>query len=564
MACSLESFEIRFGRADFCCAVGFRPHLALSFEPISETIIIPLTALNAETCSIDLGCGRAINYVTSGNVRDSAVQINLLEKNDFDEFQKIGFAHFRLRNGSYEGSLWFNSIYDSSFELGTIDVCAKIILKNASYSPVKVKKRPKSSTKRPKTAPKWRSRAKHTENAAKNIEEKILDIRQVQPESKFLKNGSVAEVADVGAHANAPPALFYKSAKCVSSEWQHLDTQSILEKLKNGTEQNDKTPTKPVEHRVLFTPPPPPQIDVSKLSSADLGSCPLVAQILSELSLLSTTPKLTQKTSNSLHESAAEAIETLKMYFGQIKSPTNDELEQASTVDDRFDTDSTVPIATRRHTAPAEPSGALSCGSLHPSNSRLRQNVHSGTYDRYGRPTFKPVYSDISIGKPFPSEAMSIEKMVEKEVQVQSSFSNVRSANLEQKSTQTDTGGGLRQQTVLQLDIGGTAPPPPPTPTPRSTNHSTKTSVHISMPSVTASDDLRTVSQTSLRSSSKYSQSSAQYSDDFDEESSDSSISEHESIFEKSEVSRNSFKMIPQRSRSPELKPRSARKPQQI
>ena len=147
MACSLESFEIRFGRADFCCAVGFRPHLgnrllitnpyygwmflirpflsfwhiyrssysgsktarrpliiiistcslALSFEPISETIIIPLTALNVETCSNDLGCGRAINYVTSGNVRDSTVQINLLEKSDFDEFQKIGFAHFRLR-----------------------------------------------------------------------------------------------------------------------------------------------------------------------------------------------------------------------------------------------------------------------------------------------------------------------------------------------------------------------------------------------------------------------------------------------------------------------------------
>ena len=96
---SLETFEIRFGRADFCCAVGFRPHLGIKFEPISETISLPLNRLNAETTTLNLGVGRSITYSTEDDVSNSKIFLQLLEKNDFEEFQNIATAEFSLRYG---------------------------------------------------------------------------------------------------------------------------------------------------------------------------------------------------------------------------------------------------------------------------------------------------------------------------------------------------------------------------------------------------------------------------------------------------------------------------------
>lgn len=94
---SLETFQIRFGRAEFCCAVGFRPHIGIKFEPIAENISVPLTRLNAETTSANLATGRSITYSTTDNVQNSNISLQLLERNDFDEFQKIATAHFALR-----------------------------------------------------------------------------------------------------------------------------------------------------------------------------------------------------------------------------------------------------------------------------------------------------------------------------------------------------------------------------------------------------------------------------------------------------------------------------------
>jgi len=35
----LETFEIRFGRAEFGCGIGFKPHIAIGFGPLEEKIL---------------------------------------------------------------------------------------------------------------------------------------------------------------------------------------------------------------------------------------------------------------------------------------------------------------------------------------------------------------------------------------------------------------------------------------------------------------------------------------------------------------------------------------------
>jgi len=535
---SIESFEIRFGRADFCCAVGFRPHLALHFEPIAENICISLDKLNAETTSANLGIGRCVTYVTNANVRSPKVSLQLLEKNDFNEFQKIATADFFLKNGSYEGSVWFTSLYDNTFELGTIDVCAQIIIKDPSYNPEKTKgrKKKKSKSRRPKTAP------------CKSVPDSsdILDISRIQPEISRLKLIKSIDCADVGAASNPPP-LFYRSmAPITASAWQPVDSARIIEKLKNGTE---------VPRPVIVPPKPIGDARVLKPSEASthIKECPLVTQIIDELNLLNSQYNL-GRGRDLFPTQTVDAIRTLKEYTKAVSStnmvPVNDE-----------DNESTVPIAHRRHTAP--PMSNSNC-SLRASHSRIRQNVHSGTYDRYGRPTFKPVYSSTSLTKATVDSAISVQSFVSNRssrcdmtrhnVSAQSSRTDLHKRP-EQKcaTTQTTQGASLRQQTVLAVDIGGIdvkPSPPPPTPTPRSTtNQSTKTSLHISMPS--------------LASVTSMSQTSIQYSDDFVQESvissSSSSASDlEEDIFEKSRS--DSFNMTPQRSQSPQVGRKSSRK----
>jgi hypothetical protein len=94
---SLQSFEIRFGRADFYCAIGFQPFLGIHFEPISEHISVPLPRLNAETTSANLDTGKSITYSTADNTRSARVTLKLLDKNDVGEFSHIGTGNFNLR-----------------------------------------------------------------------------------------------------------------------------------------------------------------------------------------------------------------------------------------------------------------------------------------------------------------------------------------------------------------------------------------------------------------------------------------------------------------------------------
>lgn len=117
----------------------------------------------------------------------------------------------------------------------------------------------------------------------------------------------------------------------------------------------------------------------------------------------------------------------------------------------------------------------------------------------------------------------------------------------------------LTQQTVLNVDLMdqskiGISTPPPPTPTPRSmTNQSLKTSLHISLPSVTDSMT-NIVTDTVSHSVTSVSQTSQQYSDDFTND--DSSISTERSLDESFEKSRSIKVMLPQRSASPLIKAR--------
>lgn len=50
----------------------------------------------------------------------------LLEKNDYGEYQKISESYFQLENGFYSNDVAFASVYDKTFELGTIYVMAEI------------------------------------------------------------------------------------------------------------------------------------------------------------------------------------------------------------------------------------------------------------------------------------------------------------------------------------------------------------------------------------------------------------------------------------------------------
>ena len=73
---SLETFEIRLIRAEFTCAVGFRPHLVIRFEPIEENILLPLPNLNAEILCDNLAAGRMITYSTNHDVKNSKVYLD--------------------------------------------------------------------------------------------------------------------------------------------------------------------------------------------------------------------------------------------------------------------------------------------------------------------------------------------------------------------------------------------------------------------------------------------------------------------------------------------------------
>ena len=71
---------------------------------------------------------------------------------------------------------------------------------------------------------------------------------------------------------------------------------------------------------------------------------------------------------------------------------------------------STVPVVTRRASSPNIK--CRSSTSLRQSTSRLRQDLPSGTYDRYGRPTLKPVYSGIFGKKSTVDASISVQSLV--------------------------------------------------------------------------------------------------------------------------------------------------------
>ena len=205
------------------------------------------------------------------------------------------------------------------------------------------------------------------------------------------------------------------------------------------------------------------------------------------------------------------------------------------------------PVITRRSSQLNVSHSRTSIG-LVSSNSRLRQNVNSGTYDRYGRPTLKPVFSDRNL--PIFSRSIStcsIEKdSPEKRATYLQNLEEDEPIEKEKKCIETQTfsatNNSLKQQTVLSIDILGRnlrGPTPAPSPSPRSrTNHSALTSVHISLPSI-ASETATSLSRNS------------NYSDDFTDGKNTDEETEISEDFEKTRS--ESFKMMPQRSKSPTL-----------
>ena len=74
----LETFEIRFGRAEFGCGIGFKPHIAIGFGPLEEKILVPLPKMDCETTCLNLAVGKRITYSTPADVWDSPVILYLL------------------------------------------------------------------------------------------------------------------------------------------------------------------------------------------------------------------------------------------------------------------------------------------------------------------------------------------------------------------------------------------------------------------------------------------------------------------------------------------------------
>ena len=85
--------------------------------------------------------------------------IKFSEKNDYGEYQKISESYFQLENGFYSNDVAFSSVYDKTFELGTIYVMAEIKettarKRNASQrsrAPRAITKSTKSAQKKPPT-----------------------------------------------------------------------------------------------------------------------------------------------------------------------------------------------------------------------------------------------------------------------------------------------------------------------------------------------------------------------------------------------------------------------------
>lgn len=382
----------------------------------------------------------------------------------------------------------------------------------------------------------------------------MLDVKRIQKDSRVY--AASFDCADVGALSNPPP-LFYRSAASPISAatWQSTDTARIIEKLtKSGTEVTRVIPPKPRGDARLFN-----------VTDGSLNDCPLVTQIIDELNSINAQFSAARGR-DSVPIKQADAIRTLKEYnrATSLTSPlpmTHYEGPTGSPcpTEDDLDNVSVIPVVTRR--LPVQPS--RSSLSLHRASSRIRQDVHSGTYDRNGRPTLKPVFSgifgalvDTSVSAHSLVSARSKHSTTQTEMRKQE-YKKTEQEKLEQEklepeiaderkwngkcvSTQTEVDTSLRQQTVLSVDIrgGATLPPKPLTPTPRySANHSSITSLHISLPSV-ASETVTSMSQTSI-----------QYSDDFTDDESD------EIEFEKSRSEK--FQMVPQRSKSPQLQRRS-------
>lgn len=563
----------------------------IRFEPIEENILLPLPNLNAEMLCDDLAAGRMITYSTNHDVKNSKVELHLLEKNDFDEFQKIGHAEIKLENGIFEDSIWFVSCYDPSFELGTIDVCAQLTVINPNYQPTG-KPDVKKSSRRGRNIKKTGSRTGSSRvQTAKSSRKKPLrpkssaletiDDSKILDPSKIIEGKKIgSDFRDVGAELNPPP-LFYQSKKVLSaSSWSPTIDQRILNRL-NET---------PVSKSVIFDPPKPPgsarvlKPMTQEVTSTDLSQCPLVTQIIDELDLLNTQYRAAR--SRDLQRvSSVSAISDLKEFTA--RSPNNfseifaavDQSKQDLPENDPDEQVSTIPIQTRRRdvTPPVQVNSNI---ALRASSSRLRQSVPSGTYDRYGNPLFKPVFSDLALlHKPLLDQSISVQYFgrvsSNHDLTSRSSEVSLRSRDtrrsksamiqtrptsaIKKSSSSNHMTKTLTQQTVLNVDLMneskiGISTPPPPTPTPRSmTNQSLKTSLHISLPSVTDSMT-NIVTDTVSHSATSVSQTSQQYSDDFTDD--ESSISTERSLDESFEKSRSIKVMLPQRSASPLIKAR--------
>ena len=215
-------------------------------------------------------------YSVSLKYSNQSRLIKFSEKNDYGEYQKISESYFQLENGFYSNDVAFSSVYDKTFELGTIYVMAEIKettarKRNASQrsrAPRAITKSTKSAQKKPPTPklhrgrpqpPNYkrppskfnktneiygRSKSHLSEKTSKSVldENKILKPFQILEPPPIPEKYRIRYGEDVGALYNPPPMHYVAPVRrnelqVKLNQWKEQEESSkfvasIIERLK--------------------------------------------------------------------------------------------------------------------------------------------------------------------------------------------------------------------------------------------------------------------------------------------------------------------------------------------